>query len=65
MEQAVERHYKHVVILPEDLKAQIRAGVESATIKHFELSDELRQQFTKQLDKLDKKRATSSIWPPK
>ncbi|MBV9162528.1 MAG: hypothetical protein JO309_06295 [Pseudonocardiales bacterium] len=69
MERAVEQHYAHVIILPEDLRAQVRAGVESAISEHFELSDELRQQFTKQLDKLDRKEnsfldlAAEEGWP--
>jgi hypothetical protein len=69
MERAVEQHYRYAVILPEDLRAEVRDGVSSAISEHFELSDELRQQFTKQLDKLDRKEryfldlAAEEGWP--
>ncbi|MEC3976233.1 recombinase family protein [Amycolatopsis sp. H20-H5] len=69
MEKAVEQHYTHAVILPEDLRANVRAGVEAAVANHFELSDDMRGQFTRQLEKLDRKEnyfldlAAEEDWP--
>lgn len=69
MEQAVEQHYAHAVALPEDARNAVRAGVDAAIVEHFELSDELRAQFTAQLDKLDRKEsyfldlAAEEGWP--
>jgi hypothetical protein len=69
MEQAVEQHYAHAVILPDDMKATVRAAVQAAIDEQFSLTDEMREQFTRQLDKLDSKEsyfldlAAEEGWP--
>ncbi len=69
MEQAVEQHYAHAVILPDDMKATVREAVQSAVDEQFVLTDEMRDQFTRQLEKLDSKEsyfldlAAEEGWP--
>jgi len=69
MEKAVEQHYGPTVILPTELRQQVRDGVLVAVAEHFELSDELRGQFSRQLEKLDRKEdyfldlAAEEGWP--
>jgi Recombinase zinc beta ribbon domain len=69
MEEAVEQHYTHTVILPADFRATVRAGVAAAVSDHYELSDDLRAQFTQRLEKLDNKEsyfldlAAEEGWP--
>lgn len=69
MEKAVEQRYAHAVILPEDIRAKVREGVQAAVDEHFELSDDMRVQFMRQLEKLDNKEnyfldlAAEEGWP--
>lgn len=69
MGQAVEQHYLHAVILPKEIRAIVRTRVEEATAEHFELSDDMRAEFNRQLEKLDRKEsyfldlAAEEGWP--
>jgi site-specific DNA recombinase len=69
MEQAVVHHYGVAVHLPEDFRAQVRAGVDQAVSEQFSLSDELRQKFGRRLEALDNKEnyfldlAAEEGWP--
>ncbi len=69
MEEAVEKHYAHAVILPEDTKVKVREAVQAAIDEQFSLTDEMRDQFTRQLEKLDSKKsyfldlAAEEGWP--
>ena len=71
MEKLITQHYQTAVaqLLPEEVRAKVRAGVNAATSEYFELSDELRAQFDSQLDKLDRKEsyfldlAAEEEWP--
>lgn len=55
MEDTIVKHYETGDILPAELRQQVTAGVREATAAQHELSDELRQSFARQLDKLDAK----------
>jgi hypothetical protein len=55
MEQAVEAHYGHAVRLPDDFRAKVRALVEAAVATSHNLTDEMRNQYTRRLAKLDAK----------
>src|SRR6266545_7038539 len=72
MEQGIEQHYSVVaesIILPPELRTKIRAGVTAAVAEQYELSDDLRDRFNRQLDKLDRKEsyfldlAAEEDWP--
>jgi site-specific DNA recombinase len=69
MEQAVEQHYAEAVIVASDVRDLGRARVHEAVDSHYELSDELRQQFATRLEKLDSKEsyfldlAAEEGWP--
>src|SRR6266511_1559866 len=72
MEQAIVQHYQAVaesITLPPELRAKIRAGVTAAVADQYELSDDLRDRFNRQLDKLDRKEsyfldlAAEEDWP--
>ena len=69
MEQVVAEHYAVAVRLPEEVRTAVRAGVQAAMSEHYELSEELREQFTAQLEKLDRKEsyfldlAAEEGWP--
>jgi DNA invertase Pin-like site-specific DNA recombinase len=69
MEQAIEQHYAHAVILPADIRARVREAVQTAVDEQFSLTDEMREQFTRQLEKLDSKEsyfldlAAEEGWP--
>jgi site-specific DNA recombinase len=69
MEQAVEDHYGHAVRLPDDFRAQIREVVDAAVATNHDLTDEMRDQYTRRLDKLDAKEsylldlASEEGWP--
>jgi hypothetical protein len=65
MEQAVEQHYAHSVILPAGIRDTVREAVQAAVAEQFELSDELRGQFTRQLENWKRRRATFSTSRPK
>ncbi len=63
------QHYAVYVQLPDDVHTLVRTGVELAISEHYELSEELRGQFTTQLGKLDRKEsyfldlAAEEGWP--
>jgi hypothetical protein len=69
MEQAIEQHYAHAVILPPDIRAKVREAVQTAVDEQFSLTDEMRDQFARQLEKLDSKEsyfldlAAEEGWP--
>jgi hypothetical protein len=69
MEKAVEQHYAQAAILPEDIKVKLREAVQAAVKEQFALTDEVRNQFTRQLEKLDSKEsyfldlAAEEGWP--
>jgi site-specific DNA recombinase len=69
MEKVVEQHYAAAIILPDNLRANVNASVEAAVAEHFELSDDMREQFARQLEKLDRKEsyfldlAAEEEWP--
>jgi site-specific DNA recombinase len=55
LEEAVVRHYGEAMLLPEEVRAQIRAGVDGAVTDNYQLTASMREQYTKRLDALDKK----------
>jgi site-specific DNA recombinase len=69
MEKAVEQHYTHAAILPEDMKVKLHEAVQAAVEEQFSLTDEIRDQFARQLEKLDSKEnyfldlAAEEGWP--
>jgi hypothetical protein len=69
MEQAVEAHYGDAVWLPDEFRAQVRAAVDAAVATNHSLTDEMRDQYTRRLDKLDAKEsylldlASEEGWP--
>jgi KaiC/GvpD/RAD55 family RecA-like ATPase len=69
MEQAVEDHYGHAVWLPDDFRTQVRSAVDAAVATNHDLTDEMRDQYTRRLDKLDAKEsylldlASEEGWP--
>ncbi len=69
MEQAVEDHYGHAVKLSEDFRTQVREVVDAAVAANHNLTDEMRDQYTRRLDKLDAKEsylldlASEEGWP--
>ena len=69
MEQAVEDHYGHAVKLPDEFRAQVREAVDAAVATNHNLTDEMRGQYTRRLDKLDAKEsylldlASEEGWP--
>lgn len=69
MEDAVVTYYGDAVSLPAEWLAQVRAGVDAAVNGHHELSDTLREEYTKRLDALNRKEnyfldlAAEQGWP--
>jgi site-specific DNA recombinase len=69
MEQVVTEHYAVAVRLLVEVRTAVRTGVQAAMPEHYELSEELREQFTTQLEKLDRKEsyfldlAAEEGWP--
>jgi site-specific DNA recombinase len=69
MEQAVEDHYGQAVRLSNDFRAQVRSAVDAAVATNHDLTDEMRDQYTRRLDKLDAKEsylldlASEEGWP--
>lgn len=55
MEQAVEQHYATTVVMPPEILELVRTGVEAAVSQHYELSEDIRADLDKQLEKLDRK----------
>ena len=53
LEEAVVRHYGEAVLLPETIRARIRAGVDNAVTDDYQLTATMREQYTKRLDALD------------
>jgi len=69
MERLIEQHYAHAVILPDDARAKVREAIHAAIDTYFELNEEQRALFTRQLEKLDSKEsyfldlAAEEGWP--
>jgi hypothetical protein len=69
LEQAVVRHYGDAVLLPEEIRARIRAGVDGAVTDNYQLTATMRQQYVRRLDALDNKEsyfldlAAEEGWP--
>ncbi len=69
LEEAVVKHYGEAVLLPEEFRAQIRAGVDDAVTDNYQLTATMRGQYTKRLDALDSKEsylldlAAEEGWP--
>jgi hypothetical protein len=69
MESAIEQYYAARIRLPEDFRADIRAMVDEAVADNFSLTDEMREQYQRRLDTLDKKEsylldlAAEEGWP--
>jgi site-specific DNA recombinase len=69
LEEAVVRHYAEAVLLPETIRARIRAGVDDAVTDNYQLTATMREQYTKRLDALDNKEsyfldlAAEEGWP--
>jgi hypothetical protein len=68
-EQAVVRHYFTAVWLPADFLAQVRADIDEAVNENASLSAELRRQYARRLEELDRKEgylldlAAEEGWP--
>jgi len=69
MEQAIEHYYAARVRLPEAFRAEIRAMVDEAVADDFSLTDDMREQYQRRLNALDKKEsylldlASEEGWP--
>jgi hypothetical protein len=69
MEATIERYYAARIRLPEDFQAEIRALVDEAVADNFSLTDEMRAQYQRRLEALDKKEsylldlAAEEGWP--
>jgi len=69
LEEGVVRHYGDAVLLPETIRARIRAGVDDAVTDNYQLTATMREQYTKRLDALDNKEsyfldlAAEEGWP--
>ncbi len=69
MVKAVVQHYQRASFLPEGFREAVRTAMDEAASEHHELSSELRDSFTRQLEKLDKKEnyfldlAAEEGWP--
>jgi site-specific DNA recombinase len=69
LEEAVVRHYGEAVLLPEEVRAQIRTGVDGAVTDNYQLTASMREEYVRRLDKLDAKEsylldlAAEEGWP--
>lgn len=48
-------HYSHAVWLPDEFRVEIRSAVDTAVATNHDLTDEMRDQYARRLDKLDAK----------
>jgi site-specific DNA recombinase len=69
MEAAIEAYYRARIHLPEAFRAEIRAMVDEAVDEQFSLTGDMRDQYAKRLEALDKKEsyfldlAAEEGWP--
>lgn len=69
LEDAVIRYYSHAVIVSEEFRAEVKAGVDAAVAENFQLTDDMREQLNHRLEALDTKEnyfldlAADEGWP--